>query len=281
MKGVEAGAFYQYKDLRFEGLSLSGIRTAIAMPALGICFDVAQGFPFTLNMKKFFISHGHLDHAAGIPYIISQKSMRQEAAPTFYMPTSLIEPMTEIMKQWEKIEEHHYSYHFRPVTAETIIELNPNYFIRPFRTLHRIESFGYTLFSRVKKLKPEYRQLSGPEIAELRKQNVKINDWIETPQVSFTGDTTSDFLDQAPWIKKSKILFCEATYLDESKSIEHARLWGHTHLDELIPRLGEIESEKIVLIHASSRYSDAMALRLLSERIPPEHRDRVELFPGR
>jgi ribonuclease Z len=73
----------------------------------------------------------------------------------------------------------------------------------------------------------------------------------------------------------------ESTYLDDRKTIANAREWGHTHLDEIIPRLDEIESEQIVLIHISSRYSDAEALRLIKSRIPEKHHDRIVIFPGR
>jgi ribonuclease Z len=281
MTDLEGGAFFRYDGLSFEGLSLSGIRTAISMPDFGLSFDVAQGFPYTLRMKKFFITHGHLDHAAGIPYLISQKAMRHEAAPVFYMPPSLVEPLHEIMRLWEKIEMHEYQSVFHAIGPDSRIELNPQHFVRPFKTVHRIESFGYTLFSRTKKLKRDFVHLSGAEISELRKKGVDVNEWIETPLVSFTGDTQIEFLDQAPWVRKSKVLLCEATYLDGKKPVEHARKWGHTHLHELVPELDRIESERIVLIHSSSRYSEPEAQKLLREKIPPEHRERVVLFPGR
>jgi ribonuclease Z len=49
----------------------------------------------------------------------------------------------------------------------------------------------------------------------------------------------------------------------------------------LLPYLPQIQSEKIVLIHLSSRYSTVEALKILNQKIPQEFRDRVELFPGR
>ena len=278
---VKAGSLVQSHDLKFEGLSLSGIRTALSIPELGISFDVAQGYPFTLKMKKFFITHGHLDHAAGIPYIISQKALVNEAGPIFYVPPSLEEPMRDIMRIWEKIEKHQYRYQIHSVQHNQKIELNPNYFIRPFTTVHRIESFGYTLFSRNKKLKPEFIGQSGDTLADLKKKGTTVEDWIETPVVSFTGDTQIEFIDQAPWIRDSQILFCETTYLDSRKSIESARQWGHTHLDELINRLDDIKSDKIYLIHLSSRYSSEEAQKIIQEKIPKKHLPRIEIFPGR
>ena len=279
--GLTDGAELTYDGLLLRGISLSGIRTAIALPDFSFSFDVAQGYPFLLNLKNFFISHGHLDHAAGIPYIISQKAMNRQETPNFYMPPSLIEPMDEIMKLWQKIENHEYSYNFVPVRADQDIPIKPNYFMRPFSTIHRIESFGYTLFHRHKRLAAEFQGLSQEQIIEIKKQGQELHDIQEIPLVSFTGDTQIEFLESRPWVKKSKILIMEATYLDDKKSVEHARSWGHTHLDEIIPHLDSIESEKIVLIHVSSRYSTDESLRILSTRISSRDKDRVVLFPGR
>jgi len=45
--------------------------------------------------------------------------------------------------------------------------------------------------------------------------------------------------------------------------------------------LKDLECEKIVFIHISSRYPNAEALRILKEKIPREFHDRIEMFPGR
>jgi ribonuclease Z len=275
------GADYSYGGIHLRGLSLSGIRTAITMPELSLAFDVAQGYPFLLNLKQYFISHGHLDHAAGIPYIISQKAMNHQEAPKFYMPPSLVGPMDRIMKTWQEIEKHEYKYEFHPMDADSEIPVKGPYFVKAFPTLHRVESFGYTLFETTKKLAKKYHGLSQSELVKLKQEGHQLNERIHTPLVSFTGDTQIEFLESRPWVRQSKILLMESTYLDDRKSIEHARQWGHTHLHEILPRLDEIESERIVLIHTSSRYTWDEAQRLLREKIPAKHRDRVELFPGR
>jgi ribonuclease Z len=275
------GVDYNYGGINLRGLSLSGIRTAISLPDLSITFDVAQGYPFLLNLKQFFLSHGHLDHAAGVPYIISQKAMNHQEAPKFYMPKSLVEPLDRIMKIWQKIEGHEYKYEFIPVAADLEIPVKGNYFIKVFPSKHRIDSFGYTLFETHKKLSPKYQGLSQHELVKLKTEGRALNEFVNKPLVSFTGDTQIEFLHSRPWIKQSKILLLESTYLDDKKSIEHARAWGHTHLHEILPYLDEIESEKIVLIHISSRYTWAEAQKLVHQQVPEKHRHRVELFPGR
>jgi len=268
-------------DLSLQGLSLSGIRTSIAIPELSIGFDVAQGLPFNLHLKKYFLTHAHLDHAAGVPYIISQKNMHNEPTAEFYMPESMVAPLSEIMRLWSQLEDHQYRFEFIPMTEKSEVEINSKYSVRPMPTLHRVPSLGYTVMSKNKKLKKEFSHLKGHDIQKAKAQGQAVDEILETPLISFTGDTQIEFLDMSEHARKSKYLLMECTYLDSKKSVEHARTWGHTHLDEILPRLKDIESEKIFLIHASSRYSTREALEILKARLPSSEQDRVILFPGR
>lgn len=278
---VQAGVDWESHGLKFHGLSLSGIRTAMSMSSPSLSFDVAQGYPFLLTIKNFFLTHGHLDHAAGVPYIISQKAMTSQPPAKFYMPPSLVGPLDRIMKIWQEIEEHTYNYEFIPMSPDQDVKLNDKYFVRAFPALHRIEANGYTLFETHKHLARHLRDLPREELIARSHRGEAINEIEEVPLVSFTGDTKIEFLDQRPWVKHSKILFMECTYIDDRKTIQAARDWGHLHLDELIPRLDEITSEKIVLIHLSSRYSLNEAQRILAEKVPAKHLGRIEIFPGR
>lgn len=278
---VHAGEAWAYEKLKFHGLSLSGIRTAIAMPEFSLSFDVAQGYPYLIHLKKFFISHGHLDHSAGIPYIISQRAMTSQAPGNFYMPESLVEPLTEIMNIWERIEKHQYQYNFIPLKADDVIPLSNKNYVKAFPTVHRVDSLGYTLFESNKKLKIDFKNASKEELVNAKRNGLEISEETHTPLVSFTGDTQIEFLFERDWITKSKILLIEATYLDDRKTRSQAKEWGHTHLDEIIENLDHIQAEKIVLIHISSRYPMHEVFNIIKQKIPVNHRDRIVIFPGR
>lgn len=277
---MNIGSFV-HGGLTFEGLSLAGVRTSITLPQFSLSFDVAQGLPHTIGMHTFLITHGHMDHASGIPYVISQKAMHSHKVPKFIMPVEMLDPMKEIMHQWSKIEGFNHHFEFVGVSAGQDFSLKPNLVIRPFKTVHRVPSLGYTVFRKNRKLRSDLIEKSKEELAEVRMRGEEITEDRLSSLISFTGDTQIEFLDLNPDVRASKILMMECTYLDNRKSVESAREWGHIHIDELIPRLETITSERIVLIHSSARYSMEEAEKLVKKRLPPHELERVFIFPGR
>ncbi|MED6218970.1 mitochondrial 3'-tRNA processing endonuclease Trz2 [Stylosanthes scabra] len=95
------------------------------------------------------------------------------------------------------------------------------------------------------------------EIEKLKKSGVEINDEIITPEIAFTSNTTTDFMldPHNEDALRAKVLITEATFLDESYSVDHARQQGHTHLFEIMENSQRIQNQAVVLTHFSSRYS--------------------------
>lgn len=263
------------------GVSLAGCRTALYIPELKVCFDAGFPFPFQLGTDTFFITHGHLDHAAAIPYIISQKNLNNQKLAQFYMPNELVAPLSQIINVWQQIETHSYTFDFRPIENGERIDINSQFFVRAFKAHHRIPARGYTLFQIKKHLKKEFLGLHKEQLVALKSKGTVVDDIEELPLMSFSGDTQLEFLWEHDWITQSKYLLIETTYIDDRKPVAQAREWGHIHLDEVIEALPKIQSEKIVLMHISSRYGDREAKDIIAKKVPPEHQDRIIFFEGR
>ncbi len=275
---LSAGYPLTYRDMKFVGYSMAGISTSIAMPEADVLFDVAQGLPFQTPFNTILLTHAHMDHASGLPYLISQKSMQSRPKPTIVMPAEAVDPLNRIMKIWHEIDQFEYSFNFKSVTPNEIIPLKGDYFAKMFPTYHRVPSQGYTVFKRRRSLKAQYAKLSPHELGRLRRTGEVLEEVIEENLVSFTGDTKIEFLDSEQ-ARRSKVLFMEVTYWDEKKSVSNAREWGHIHFDELLPRLDSIEAERIVLIHASARHTTKAIREIIDARVPEHLKPKLILFP--
>ncbi len=278
---LAAGYHLIHDDIRLLGYSVAGTSTSIAFPEADVLFDVAQGLPFQTAYNTILLTHAHMDHASGLPYLISQKSMQKRAKPIIYMPESAMGPISKIMQIWEEIDEFKYSYEFRVPRLNEELPLKPGYFAKIFPTFHRIPSQGYTVFRRRKKLKAEYQQIAKTDpqkLARLRREGMILEIDVEENLVSFTGDTRIEFL-QSDQARQSRLLVMEVTYWDNKKSIENAREWGHIHFEEFLEALPKIEAERICLIHASARYSTKDLLEILAARVPEHLKPKLTIFP--
>src|SRR6476646_5878814 len=124
------GYTWSHGNIKLVGYSIAGVSTSIAFPDADVCFDVAQGLPFQMPITNLLITHGHMDHAHGLCYVIAQKSMTRMAVPQIYMPPSLVQPMKSILRQWEKIEDHTYEANFIPVELDKEYPLKGGYFFK-------------------------------------------------------------------------------------------------------------------------------------------------------
>lgn len=276
---LERGFAWNYQDWQFVGYSLAGITTSVFCKNASLCFDVGQGLPFQFAARRIALTHGHLDHAAGIPYLVAQKNMAGQKETDIFVPSKLADPLEQILKIWQGVDEHQYTYRLNVAEPGKMIELDKFHSLKPFRTVHRVQSQGYLLYQKKKRLKEKFRAASQEEIIAARRLGEDPNEEFLEPAVAFTGDTQSEFIDSDPDLARAKILFVEVTFWDAAKPVEHARQWGHMHFDELLEILPRLKNERIVLIHASVRYTTAYLQQILQERLPESERERVVIFP--
>jgi len=269
---------FSHANIGFEGISEGGIRTSVAIAQYNLLFDIGAIPHEKIHLENVLVTHGHLDHAAGIPYYISQRSLQKLKPPNIYVNEAMYENTKKIIELYSEIEGFVYQYNLISTPVNTSFALTPNTFFKAFKTTHRIPSQGYTIFETVKKLLPEYSDLKGSDIVELKTKGKTITEDKETPLVSFSGDTQIEYILEHKEVRESKILFLECTYVDSDRNVERARAWGHTHLDEIIAYAKEFKNEKIVLIHFSKRYKHSFIKDIVRKKIPDILKGRIHCF---
>ena len=68
------------------GYSVAGEETVVQVPELDVCFDIGRAPFFALTSNIVCISHGHMDHVAGIAYYLSQRHFQGMKPGTVLVP---------------------------------------------------------------------------------------------------------------------------------------------------------------------------------------------------
>ena len=158
------------------------------------------------------------------------------------------------------------------------VELSRELVVKAFATKHTIPSLGYLVWERRKKLKPEYQDLTGDQIRDLRLSGVEVAAEIRIPKVAYLGDTSPAGIDALPETYKAEILILEMTFVAPNERASIIHKYGHTHLDDLLERADRFENEVIIASHFSTRLHPDQILRIVEKRLPDSLRGRLKIW---
>lgn len=267
-------------DLEIVGYSVAAEETVIAMPQLDVCFDIGKAPDQVISINHVLLTHGHIDHAAGIAYYLSHRSFCDQSPGTILAPENLLEPIKQIIKAWVKLDGSKVPAKLVGVKPGDEYRIKPNLFTRVFPTKHTKGSVGYAVLEKRKKLKSEYTRLSSKQIVELKKQGVEIDYRVEIPIVTYLGDTQYVDFSQLPYVAQSRILITECTFY-EDKHIERADVGKHMHINELAALLSQMQNRHIIIIHTTQRTAVSQVRRMLKETLPEQIYKKTILFMDR
>ena len=266
---------YQFKNWQLKAVGYGGVESCYIISNLKIAFDAGR-CPFELvEIPTIFLTHGHLDHAAGLPYYFSQRSLKNLPMGTVYTPSAVVEPLKNILKNWQIIEDYEYPIQVNPLEIGQEIPITGGFKVKALQAFHRVPCQGYAILRNSKKLKPEYLNYPGQEIKKLKEQGEDIFEVKDIPEFAFSGDSLVDFITHNKEASTAKTLLMECTYIDEKRSVSRAREWGHTHLDEIIEILPELSCENLVLTHFSRRYRKSQIEETLQQKLSEEQLKKI------
>ena len=264
-------------DLEIIGYSVAGEETVVAMPQLDVCFDIGKAPHQVISINHILLTHGHMDHAAGIAYYLSHRNFSGQSPGTILAPKNLLGPMREIIDAWSRLDGNKIPANLVGVKAGDEYQIKPNLFTRVFPTKHSRGSVGYTVLEKRKKIKPEYAKLTGPQIVELKKQGIEIDNPLEIPIVTYLGDTQNVDFSQLKYIVESKILIAECTFYETEHS-GRAEAGRHIHINEFAELIEKLQNEHIIITHTTQRTPMREIRRILKETLPAEKYDKVILL---
>jgi ribonuclease Z len=277
-------AEYEYEGIHLLGSSLAGEESFVVAPQLNLAFDLGRAPREVVNVDHVFLTHGHMDHAAGVAYYFGQRKFLDNEPGNLYLPGPLVAPVQRLLRVWADID-HEPPANIHAAEPLTDVVLRRDLVVRPFAVQHPsrrkdgtvVQGLGYAAIEVRRKLRPEYQGLSGPQIVELKGKGIEVTQRQELPLVAYCGDTApGDFVD-LDCVRAAKVLLMECTFI-EPDHMERARAGYHMHIHDLRELLPRLNNERILLTHLSRRTNLPEARDVLKRELGADAGERVTFF---
>jgi len=268
----------QHKGLTIEGYSRAAVQSYWRVPEWKLGFDLG-GSPWDfMGTPTICVTHAHLDHLAALPVYVARRRMMKMEPPTIYLPAEIVEHVDRMLKAWQRLDRGRMVCQLIGVEHGQEIELSREQVMTVFSTTHTVPSVGYVIWQRKRKLKPEYRDLAGNQIRDLRMSGVEVTAEIRTPVLCYTGDTSPAGIDAYAPVFESQILITELTFFRPEHRRDKIHKFGHMHLDDFLERADKFQNELIIAMHFSTRYQTNQIEKAIKKRLPAGLKERMLLW---
>lgn len=268
----------KHGGLTVDGYSRAAVQSYWRISELKVGFDLgAQPWDY-MALPRYFISHAHLDHIAALPSYVARRRMMKMEKPIIYMPESAVTAVDAMLKCFARLDRGRLPCELVPLTVHQEIELSRELIVTTHPTKHTIPSLGFIVWDRRRKLKPEYAELSGEQIRDIKLSGIDVTNEVRVPLVGYTGDTAPEGLDLNPDFYKAKILITEMTFVAPDHRKEKIHKHGHMHLDDFVARRDDFQNEVVICGHFSTRYNDSQIRRWVDKALPDKLGGRLHLW---
>ncbi len=287
------------QNYTIRGYSRAGLKTSILIDEMNVVFDMGYSNTRAFSYDNKLISHGHNDHIGALHADHCARTFFNITKQRLYiMPKQCIKPFKiiatavsemncgksgEITKFFDDllltdlVDSESCVDQYYPLIGVT--KMVSEYVVRSVLMDHKIKSFGYIIYRKSKKLKPEYSGLKGNEIIQLKKEIGEENLTVPflNPLLAYTGDTTIYGIINNQALLNVPFLIMECTGFSPDDNCEC--LDGkHIHWNDLVNNYKLFKNEKIMLFHFSQQYKTIDDIIQYTSNAPAELMNKLVFF---
>ena len=267
----------QTEHFLIEGRSRAGHETFFRIRDLGIALDIGRCPDVIVSMPQVFVTHAHLDHAAGIAFYAGQRHLQGLGEGTIYVPSEAADGVRELLAVQSKLTGAEFDdVSIVGVAAGEELRIGRSLFVRGHAATHRVAARGYEFIERRHHLREEFIGLAGEELGRLRREGVQVEEQYRSSILFYTGDTDRGLLETNEAVYKSEVLIIECSFVAEGHQ-DRAEKYRHIHIDDIAEFAERFENHVIVLTHFSRRYSRDEIRSAARRRLPAILHDRIRL----
>jgi ribonuclease Z len=268
----------QHHNLTVEGYSRAAVQTYWRIPEWKIGFDCGgQPWDF-MGTGTWFITHTHLDHIAALPVYIARRRMMKMEPPVIYLPPAAVDTVHKILRAFSRLDRGRMPCELCPIQAGDEVELSRELVVTASPARHTVPALAYMIWERRRKLRPEYAQLTGDQIRDLRLSGVDVTREQRLPRLAYLGDTAPEGLDNCPAVYEAEVLISEMTFVAPSHRKDKIHKHGHMHLDDYVERQDRFQNQVIIAGHFSTRYHERQIQMFVKRALPDMLKGRLQLF---
>jgi len=269
--------FLYLPPYRLQGISIAGEQTAVHIPELDVAFDVGLCPRPVLSAPYIALTHGHMDHVAGLPYYFSQRIFQKMGTGTCICHEAIAQDVQAMMGGWVDLEKQCTPHNIVPIAPDGEYQIKPNIVLKAIEAKHTVPALSYVVMEHRRKLLEKFTGLPQAELRDLKISGTEITQTIKIPLVACTGDTEIGNHLYRPEFINAPIVITECTFF-ESEHKKRASVGKHLHIDDLAELIQSWKAEHVVITHTSRRTTLDQIRSAIEEKIGADDAHRIHIL---